>query len=135
MNIIVIILSILFVLIITIVIFYISKKNVNKTGVSWIFKRPSIECSNQPLKEPNNNKIPYNGIPPSKTMLRMSMKPKSLRQVILNVYGGESLHHPDIVPILEQVRQRYQAYADRWNLTVTTTTNAIVSEKKLEKII
>ena len=77
MNIIVIILSILFVLIITIVIFYISKKNVNKTGVSWIFKRPSIECSNQPLKEPNNNKIPYNGIPPSKTMLRMSMKPNS----------------------------------------------------------
>jgi pyruvate-formate lyase-activating enzyme len=65
----------------------------------------------------------------------MSLRPTSLRQVILNVYGGESLHHPDIVPILEQVRERYKPYTDRWNLTVTTTTNAIVSEKKLEKII
>ncbi len=65
----------------------------------------------------------------------MLLKPKSLRQVILNVYGGESLHHPDIVPILEQVRLRHKAYANRWNLTVTTTTNAIISEKKLQKII
>ena len=65
----------------------------------------------------------------------MSTKPKSLRQVILNVYGGESLHHPDIVPILEQVHARYKQYRDRWNLTITTTTNAVVSDKKFAKII
>jgi MoaA/NifB/PqqE/SkfB family radical SAM enzyme len=67
--------------------------------------------------------------------LYMSTKPKGIRYVILNVYGGESLHHPDIVKILEQVHKEYSAYKDRWSLTVTTTTNAIVSDKILESII
>ena len=57
--------------------------------------------------------------------LYMNTKPKGIRYVILNVYGGESLHHPDIVKILSQVREKHQLYADRWHLTVTTTTNAI----------
>ena len=65
----------------------------------------------------------------------MQRKPNGLRYVVLNVYGGESLHHPDIVEILAQIQPKYQPYADRWHLTVTTTTNAIVSNKKLEKII
>jgi pyruvate-formate lyase-activating enzyme len=67
--------------------------------------------------------------------LYMNTKPKGLRYVVLNVYGGESLHHPDIVEILSQVRHRYQPYTNRWKLTVTTTTNAIVSNKKLRQII
>jgi pyruvate-formate lyase-activating enzyme len=67
--------------------------------------------------------------------LYMNTKPAGIRYVVLNVYGGESLHHPDIVEILDQVKQRYQPYADRWHLTVTTTTNAIVSGKKLKQII
>lgn len=67
--------------------------------------------------------------------LYMSTKPKSLKHVILNVYGGESLHHPDILKILSQVRRQYQPYATLWHLTVTTTTNAIVSDKKLKQII
>jgi len=67
--------------------------------------------------------------------LYMSTKPKGIRHVILNVYGGESLHHPDIVNILSQIRAKYQPYSDRWHLTVTTTTNAIISDKKLRQII
>jgi len=68
--------------------------------------------------------------------LYMRQKPKGIRYVMLNVYGGESLHHPHIIPILEQVHQVYQQqYRDSWHLTVTTTTNAIVSEKKMQKII
>jgi len=67
--------------------------------------------------------------------LYMNTKHKGIRHVILNVYGGESLHHPNIVEILSQVRDRYQSYADRWQLTITTTTNAIVSNKKLQQII
>jgi len=67
--------------------------------------------------------------------LYMKTKPQGLRYAILNVYGGESLNHPDIVKILGQIRQRYQIYADQWHLTVTTTTNAIVSHKKLQQII
>jgi len=45
--------------------------------------------------------------------LYMQTKPQGLRYVVLNVYGGESLHHPDIVEILNQVRHRHQPYADR----------------------
>jgi pyruvate-formate lyase-activating enzyme len=67
--------------------------------------------------------------------LYMATKPKGIRYVILNVYGGESLHHPDIVKILSQVREKYQPYVDRWHLTVTTTTNAIIPDKKLKQII
>jgi len=67
--------------------------------------------------------------------LYMQHKPPSLRHVVLNVYGGESLHHPRIVEILEQVRVRHEPYADRWTLAVCTTTNAIISVGKLARII
>jgi pyruvate-formate lyase-activating enzyme len=67
--------------------------------------------------------------------LYMNTKPRGIRYVILNVYGGESLYHPDIVNILSQIRTKYQPYSDRWHLTVTTTTNAIIPDKKLQKII
>jgi pyruvate-formate lyase-activating enzyme len=65
----------------------------------------------------------------------MQRKPNGLKYVVLNVYGGESLHHPDIVEILAQIQPKYQPYIDRWHLTVTTTTNAIITNKKLLKII
>jgi MoaA/NifB/PqqE/SkfB family radical SAM enzyme len=65
----------------------------------------------------------------------MNYKPKGIRYVVLNVYGGEALHHPDIVEILSKIQEKYQPYRDRWHLTVTTTTNAIVQEKKLKQII
>ncbi len=92
----------------------------------------------------HDNSIPH---PPKQDCLRtidfmfeyvdlyLSTKPRGLRYVMLNVYGGESLNHPDIVEILAEVKRRYQPYADRWHLTVTTTTNAIVSDKKLQQII
>lgn len=59
----------------------------------------------------------------------------SLKWVVLNVYGGEALFHPDIVTILEQARLRHQPYQDRWGLRISTTTNAIVPEKKWQEII
>ena len=65
----------------------------------------------------------------------MKAKPRGIRYVVLNVYGGEALHHPDIVNILTAVRQRYEPYRDRWQLAVTTTTNAIVVPHRLEQII
>ena len=67
--------------------------------------------------------------------IKMQTKPKGIKYVILNVYGGESLHHPDIVKILQQVREKYLPYQQRWHLTITTTTNAIVSSRKLTEII
>jgi hypothetical protein len=65
----------------------------------------------------------------------MSTRTKGLKHVVLNVYGGESLYHPDIVEILQAARDRYQTYQNSWTLTITTTTNAIVSSQQLNKII
>jgi pyruvate-formate lyase-activating enzyme len=62
-------------------------------------------------------------------------KKAGLKAVVLNVYGGESLHHPDIVEILQAVRDRYAAKPRNWFLKVTTTTNLIVSHRKLLSII
>jgi len=68
--------------------------------------------------------------------LYMQRKPKGIRYVVLNVYGGESLHHPHISTILKHVHQIYRdTYRLKWQLTVTTTTNAIVSKKKLDTVI
>ena len=51
--------------------------------------------------------------------LYMQYRKESNRKVVLNVYGGESLVHPDILKILELVKQKYQQYKDRWELTIT----------------
>jgi len=67
--------------------------------------------------------------------LYMNTKPNGIKYVTLNMYGGESLHHPDIVKIVNEVKQQYQSYQGRWHLTVTTTTNAIISDKKLKSIM
>jgi hypothetical protein len=65
----------------------------------------------------------------------MITKPRGIQHVILNVYGGEALHHPNIIEILTAVRERYQRYQDRWQLTITTTTNAIIAPHRLDQII
>ena len=67
--------------------------------------------------------------------LYMKHKKPLHRKVVLNVYGGESLFHPDIVEILESCRSKYQPYSDKWHLTVACTTNAIVGENQWEKIM
>jgi len=67
--------------------------------------------------------------------LYMSTKPPGIKYVILNVYGGEAMHHPDIIEILTEVRNKYKKYQDKWHLTITTTTNGIIKKEKLEKII
>lgn len=65
----------------------------------------------------------------------MQTKRSKSKFVVLNIYGGESLHHPDIVKILSTIREKQAPYKDRWQVTVTTTTNAIVNERKMSNII
>lgn len=67
--------------------------------------------------------------------LYMRYKSPAFRYVVLNVYGGESLHHPQIVDILTEVRKRHRDYQDRWSLTVTVTTNLILPARRLAKVI
>jgi organic radical activating enzyme len=67
--------------------------------------------------------------------LYMNYKPAGIKYVILNIYGGEALHHPGIEEILKAVHEKYNRYRKKWNLTVTTTTNAILKKSKLEKLL
>ena len=67
--------------------------------------------------------------------LYMKYKKPSQRKVVLNVYGGESLFHPDIVTILQECRARHEAYKQSWNLTILCTTNAIVGKHRWEEVI
>jgi MoaA/NifB/PqqE/SkfB family radical SAM enzyme len=65
--------------------------------------------------------------------LYMKKKVNWSREVILNVYGGESLFHPDILEIHKRVKEKHKSY--NWPLTVTTTTNLIAGPKLLKTII
>jgi pyruvate-formate lyase-activating enzyme len=67
--------------------------------------------------------------------LYMQHKKPSQRKVILNVYGGESLFHPNIETILVQCREKYKSYKDRWHLTITCTTNGVVGARQWSKIV
>lgn len=68
--------------------------------------------------------------------LYMSNRIKSLKYVVLNVYGGESLHHPQIVHILKKIKEKYYSkYSNKWNLVLQITTNLITTKNKLLKII
>jgi hypothetical protein len=62
-------------------------------------------------------------------------KKPSQRKVVLNVYGGESLFHPNIVEILEACKEKYQPYKDKWYLTITCTTNGIVGKNQWARIV
>jgi hypothetical protein len=55
--------------------------------------------------------------------------------VVLNIYGGESLFHPDIVEILTQVQARHEKYKDCWPLTITCTTNGVVGQNRMSDIV
>jgi hypothetical protein len=65
----------------------------------------------------------------------MKYKKPSQRKVILNVYGGESLFHPDIITILEACREKHTQYKDNWYLTITCTTNGIVGKNQWQRIV
>lgn len=65
----------------------------------------------------------------------MEYKPRWTRAVVLNIYGGESLFHPNIVEILSQARIKHEQYKDRWPLTITCTTNGVVGKNRMIKIV
>ena len=68
--------------------------------------------------------------------LYMQHKSKWSRNVVLNMYGGESLFHPDIVEIYTILKQKYlEKYADRWTLTINTTTNLIAGHNVLGRLL
>ena len=64
----------------------------------------------------------------------MQNKPLWAREVILNVYGGESIFHPDIINIYSALREKYEKFKDEWVLTIQTTTNLIAGKSLINKL-
>lgn len=60
----------------------------------------------------------------------MQYKKNSFKDVILNVYGGEALYHPDILLLLEQSSSIYEQYRQNWRLKRRMTTNATAQHSK-----
>lgn len=64
--------------------------------------------------------------------LHMQHKKSAFKHVVLNVYGGEALFHPDIDTILTNVKDKYQQFKDSWSLSISVTTNLSLTTKKLK---
>lgn len=128
--------------------FALSPDNIPSFLLDWeVTKKCNLDCSYCPTDietggHDNNSKHP-NLEECLKTIefmyeyvdLYMEHKKSSQRKVILNVYGGESLFHPNIVEILQACRDKYKSYADKWELTITTTTNAVINKNIWSNII
>lgn len=66
--------------------------------------------------------------------LYMSVRPENIKFANLNIQGGESIHHPNIIEILEYARSKKQKYLD-WNLNISLITNAITSLSRWKRIV
>jgi pyruvate-formate lyase-activating enzyme len=66
--------------------------------------------------------------------LYMKIKPIEQKHANLNIQGGESIFHPDILKILEYLENKRSKYND-WKLQVSFITNAVIGKKTWENII
>jgi len=67
--------------------------------------------------------------------LYVSRRSENQRHVSLNVFGGESLFHPNIVEILNYLKNQHLGKQYKWSLGLSTITNAVVKEKIWNRII
>jgi len=103
----------------------------------------NLDCS---YCSPNdhNNKIPHPSLEDClKTVdflleyvdVYMEHKSPEHRNAGFNVFGGESLFHPDIVEILTYIKQQHKKYEHKWTMAVQTVTNAVVKERIWSEIV
>jgi hypothetical protein len=64
----------------------------------------------------------------------MQSKKNNFKDVILNIYGGEAIYHPEIEKILTATTNEFKPYVDRWRIRRRLTTNASATEKKWKTI-
>lgn len=65
----------------------------------------------------------------------MNLKIQNHRHVSFNIFGGESLFHPNIIEILEYAIEKHKTGNYNWTLGISTITNGIVKSKIWENII
>jgi organic radical activating enzyme len=66
--------------------------------------------------------------------LYMTIKPKNNKLANLNIQGGESLFHPNIIEIIEYIRYKKETFVD-WKLDVSLITNAVIGKASWKKIV
>lgn len=67
--------------------------------------------------------------------LYVNQRNEEQRHVSLNIFGGESLFHPEIVDILVYLRNKHTEKNYSWSLGLSTVTNAVVKERIWNRII
>jgi pyruvate-formate lyase-activating enzyme len=65
--------------------------------------------------------------------LYMMTRHESIRHANLNIQGGESIYHPNIIEILEYLKNKKNTYS-KWNLNVSLITNGITGLERWKKI-
>ena len=65
--------------------------------------------------------------------LYMMDRPEHIRFANLNIQGGESIFHPNIIEILEYLRKKKSLYND-WNLNVALITNGTTGTDRWKRI-
>lgn len=65
--------------------------------------------------------------------LYMKDKTQPCKLANLNIQGGESIFHPNIIEILEYARSKKSQYGD-WGLNISLITNAVIGSKKWQQI-
>lgn len=65
--------------------------------------------------------------------LYMKTKADAHKFANLNIQGGESIFHPDIISILEYARTKKSAYSD-WGLNISLITNAVIGQRSWQQI-
>jgi hypothetical protein len=67
--------------------------------------------------------------------LYMSKRNEKYQHVSLNIFGGESLFHPNIVEILKYLKEQHKTKKYTWSLGLSTVTNAVVKERIWDRIL
>lgn len=66
----------------------------------------------------------------------MQVKKKWQRFAIINIFGGESMFHPDLAKLIKILRERHaEHYADRYRLVLTITTNGVFGKRVLNRVL
>lgn len=121
--------------------------NTDESSMFFVTWESTLKCNldcSYCGKEGHDNSLPHPTLDDCKITidflmpyldLYMNKRKEGQRHVSMNIFGGESLIHPNIVEILDYCEEKYSPYKDKWSLGLNTVTNAVIKEKIWNKIV